>query len=79
MIRYFHCFGIGSREWVHELKKIGIDSFDSASASIAVAFNQGFCKHHGRRNTLQVCKQFGDEMIAYEQYLNTPNPQLTLF
>jgi len=38
-----HCFGIGKPEWIRHLHGMGIDSFDSGTASISVAFNRGLC------------------------------------
>ena len=73
---HLHCFGIGKKAWIQALGAIGIDSFDSAKASISVAFNRGVCRVEGKRTDAQVVRQFADEMLAVEQYLNTPEPQL---
>ena len=68
---HLHAFGIGSKLWMRELSDIGIDSFDSSHASIAVAFNRGVTRLEGRRNDAQVVRQFADEMVAYEAHLSS--------
>jgi len=65
-----HAFGVGRKEWIRELRNIGINSFDSSYASTAVAFNRGKTRIEGKRNDSQVVKQFADEMVIYERYLN---------
>ena len=71
---HLHAFGIGRKEWIDRLRGIGIDSFDSASASMNVAFNRGFCRVEGKRNNKQVCEQFAQEMLAYENHLKGKSP-----
>jgi len=70
--QHLHAFGIGRKEWMRELSNIGVDSFDSSHASIAVAFNRGVTRIDGKRNDAQVVKQFADEMMAYECRLRAP-------
>ena len=67
---HLHAFGIGRKEWMRELSNIGVDSFDSSHASIAVAFNRGVTRIQGKRNDAQVVRQFADEMMAYESHLS---------
>ena len=67
---HIHCFGIGNPERIRKLTKIGINSFDSASASIQVAFNRGETRIDGPRNNKIVCQQFGDAMMIQEQKIN---------
>ena len=69
---HLHAFGIGRKEWIWNLKGFGVDSFDSSSASMAVAFNRGVTRVEGKRNDAQVVRQFADEMMAYESHLSTP-------
>lgn len=39
-----HCFGIGATEWVTQMSKWGITSFDSGTSSWNVARNDGICQ-----------------------------------
>ena len=70
---HIHCFGIGKPKWIQELMKIGINSFDSASASIQVAFNRGETKVNGPRNDKIVYQQFGDAMMIQEKKIKEIN------
>ena len=77
---HIHAFGVGRKAWVEELVKIGIDSFDSATASFAMAFNRGISRVEGRRRTISDEEgQSITEFSHYEEALFRPNPQLCLF
>ena len=77
---HIHAFGIGRRAWIRELVKIGIDSFDSATASMTVAYNKGESQVKGRhRNIDDRDRQFAFEFKKHEDYLNAAPIQGELF
>jgi queuine/archaeosine tRNA-ribosyltransferase len=64
---HLHAFGIGKPEWIGELLKIGINSFDSANGSIMAGFNQGEVRVKGKRDTQIILKQYVDAMKIHQR------------
>ncbi len=78
---HIHAFGVGRKEYVDELVTIGIDSFDSADASLRVAFNRGHLRVGGHRNVRWRDLQFMTEYAIKDFVMKNPttNHQLNLF
>ena len=75
---HLHAFGVGRKAWVDELESIGIDSCDSACASIKVGFNRGLSRVEEHRNVHDRDRQFIEEHTRFENAIRTPSAQLRL-
>lgn len=76
---HLHAFGIGQIAWINKLIQIGVNSFDSSTASIRTAFNKGRNRIERKRINADLPGQFAQDMIDYESEINSPDQQLTLF
>lgn len=74
-----HAFGVGRKMWVDELVQIGIDSFDSADASLQVAYNRGHLRVvEGHRNMRWRDIQFMAEYAIKDFVMHNPSTTLQL-
>lgn len=73
-----HAFGVGRKAWVDELVQIGIDSFDSADASLQVAYNRGHLRVGGHRDMRWRDIQFMTEYAIKDFVMHNPSTTLQL-
>lgn len=75
---HLHAFGVGRPAWIRELRRIGIDSFDSATGSLAGAFNHPPFRVLGRRTMKDMAWCYGESMRWHEEQVYSVPMQMEL-
>ena len=76
---HLHAFGVGRPAWIRELRRIGIDSFDSATGSLLGGFNHPPFRVEGHRTQVDMARCYGESMRWHEERVFAQPMQMELF